>query len=120
MDVAGWGRVQSQGALSDTLQLGESIEVVSCSTDWPTVSDEFSCIAGNELGSCPGSNSPLNLSRVDLTGDAGGPVLITGSSAASDSQVGIVTDVMGNCGLSGNSGPFIEIAPLLSWITANS
>jgi len=105
VDVAGWGRVQSQGALSDTLQLGESISIVSCASDWPTIPDGFSCLSGTELTSCPG--------------DDGGPVLRMGGSASSDVQVGIVTEVMGNCGLSGRSGPFVEIAPLYEWILEN-
>lgn len=105
MDVAGWGRVQSQGALSDILQLGESVTVVGCASDWPTIPDGFSCLSGNELTSCPG--------------DDGGPVLRMGASASSDVQVGIVSDVMGDCGLSGRSGPFVEIAPVSAWISDN-
>jgi len=105
VDVAGWGRVQAQGALSDTLQLGESIDVVSCTSDWPTIPDGFSCLDGSQLTSCPG--------------DDGGPVLRMGGSASSDVQVGIVSEAMGDCGLSGRSGPFVEIAPVYSWILEN-
>jgi len=53
-------------------------------------------------------------------GDSGGPLILAGSDATTDVQVGIVSFGLGNCANVDFPGVYSEISSLLDWINTNA
>ena len=122
VDVVGWGRIESQGAFSDVLQLDANRPVAACAGDWPNIDSAFACLTTRQCSGAKSSSSHDETMNVvsRYPGDAGSPIIASGDAATADVQVGIATQVMGDCSFAERPAPFLDVGPLYTWISENT
>eukprot|EP00210_Caulerpa_lentillifera_P004635 g4421.t1 len=103
--LVGWGRLESQGAYSDVMQVNDDLKITP-----------NACTGARANGViCAGNpNSYL------CEGDFGGPLIVKGRGGNRDTQVGIISNAVAACVTSKGSGRFTEVAAVASWIEENT